>query len=70
MCREWEGIVSLTDEQKDIINRLDGIFVGQLDHVEMSAFESAIKAGYAKRSYDGAGGWLGLAKVKLERLKE
>ena len=50
----------------ELMASLDGLFVGQLDPDEMQAFEAAIKAGEARRSYEGAAGLMGLAKVRLE----
>jgi hypothetical protein len=49
------------------IERLDGLFVGQLSDDEMEAFEAAVKKGRAARSYEGVGGLMGLAKVRVHR---
>ena len=49
------------------LDRLDGLFVGQLSVEEMEAFEAAVKKGRASRSYEGVGGLMGLAKVRLRR---
>ena len=47
------------------LQRLEGLFVGQLSDDELKLFEQAIKDGRAKRWYNGAAGFMGLAKVKL-----
>ena len=43
--------------------RLAGLYVGQLDADELAAFDAACRDGTARRVYEGAGGFLGLAKV-------
>lgn len=52
------------DEQ--LISRLDGLFVGLLSQDEIDAFDRLVKAGLAHRSYEGGGGFMGLAKVRLQ----
>lgn len=47
------------------LERMEGLFVGQLDEHEMRTFERAVQDGEAVRSYEGAGGFMGLAKVRL-----
>lgn len=47
------------------LRRIDGLFVGQLDADELKLFEWAIKEGLAMRWYQGASGFMGLAKVKV-----
>jgi hypothetical protein len=54
----------MTDYQLNEIRRLSGLFEGQLDDSEMALFELAIKHGRAVRSYEGAAGFMGLAKVR------
>lgn len=49
------------------LGRLDGLFVGQLSDEEADAFEDAVKAGRAARSYEGVSGLMGLAKVRLRQ---
>ena len=44
---------------------LDGLYVGQLSEGELRMFDQAVKDGWAVRSYNGPGGWLGLAKVRI-----
>lgn len=41
--------------------RLDGLFVGQCDPKE---YEALIEAGLLRRSYEGASGFIGLAKLR------
>lgn len=48
------------------LRRLDGLFVGQLEPEEIDLFEQAIERGMARRSYEGAAGFMGLAKVRIE----
>jgi hypothetical protein len=47
------------------INNLDGLYVGQLTDAELLEFERLIQEGRAVRAYSGAGGLMGLAKVKI-----
>lgn len=49
------------------LHEMDGMFVGLLDDDEIAEFDRAVKAGKARRSYEGAGGFMGLAKVRLIR---
>lgn len=46
---------------------LDGMFVGLLSDDELKAFEIAVREGLARRSYEGGGGFMGLAKVRIEK---
>lgn len=54
----------MTHEDEDFLSRIDGLFVGQLDPDEMAAFERLRRAGHVDRSYGGAAGFMGLARVK------
>lgn len=47
------------------LERIEGLFVGQLDEYEMWLFEHAVADGMAERSYEGGAGFMGLAKVRL-----
>ena len=49
------------------LDSLDGRFVGSLSDEELLAFERAVEAGYASRSYRGFPALLGLARVKISR---
>jgi hypothetical protein len=49
------------------LEQIEGLFVGQLDARQMRTFERAVEDGEAFRSYEGAEGFLGLAKVRLRR---
>ena len=49
------------------LERIEGLFVGQLDERELRTFERAIEDGEAQRTYEGAAGFMGLAKVRLTR---
>ncbi len=49
------------------LDRLEGLFVGQLDERELKMFEQAVKNGEAQRSYEGGPGFMGLAKVRVTR---
>jgi hypothetical protein len=51
----------------DDLERIEGLFVGQLTARELRTFERAIADGEARRSYEGGGGFLGLARVRLSR---
>lgn len=54
------------DEATDI-SWCDGLFVGMLDSRELAKFDALCERGLARRSYEGAGGFLGLAKVRLAK---
>jgi hypothetical protein len=49
------------------LERIEGLFVGQLNERELRTFERAIADGEAYRSYEGGAGFLGLAKVRLHQ---
>jgi hypothetical protein len=49
------------------LDRIDGLFVGMLDLEEYEAFTQACKNGLACRDFEGVGGLLGMAKVKIIR---
>ncbi len=49
------------------LERMEGLFVGQLDDYEMWLFEHAVADGMAERSYEAGAGFMGLAKVRLIR---
>lgn len=49
------------------LERIEGLFVGQLDEYELWLFEHAVADGMAERSYEGGAGFMGLAKVRLIR---
>ena len=44
---------------------LNGLYVGQLSDDELLEFERMVADGRAVRSYSGAAGLMGLAKVKV-----
>jgi hypothetical protein len=47
------------------LERIDGLFVGQLDPHEMRVFTRAVQDGEAVRHYEGSAGFMGLAKVQV-----
>ena len=47
------------------LERLNGLYVGQLSEEELALFDAAVAEHKAYRSYEGMAGFLGLAKVKL-----
>lgn len=49
------------------LERIEGLFVGQLNEREMRVFERAVEDGEADRSYEGGAGFMGLAKIRLTR---
>lgn len=51
----------------DTLYRIDGLFVGLLDKEELAIFDDACRHYEARRSYEGGGGLMGLAKVRLIR---
>jgi hypothetical protein len=58
------------DELVQETRRFSGLFVGQLDDAELKTFERAVASGIARRAYEGASGFMGLAKVRLSLPKE
>lgn len=55
-----------TDEE--FLQRVDGLFVGQLTPEELEEFDRLCQQGDACRSYEGLGGFMGLATVRAARL--
>lgn len=53
----------MTDE----IEWMEGEYVGALSEGELRIFQKAVNEGKARRSYEGAGGFMGLAKVRLTK---
>ncbi len=49
------------------LDQMEGMHVGALTRDELDEFIRAVKEGRAYRSYEGAGGFMGLAKVRLVR---
>jgi hypothetical protein len=47
------------------LEEMHGIFVGLLTDEEIKVFDRAVEEGLAYRAYEGAGGFMGLAKVRL-----
>ena len=48
----------------ELLSRNEGLFVGSLSEDEIELFDEACRKGLAVRSYEGAAGLLGLAKVR------
>ena len=46
---------------EEIARRMDGLYAGQMKPEE---YEPLIEAGYLRRSFEGAGGFLGLSKLR------
>jgi hypothetical protein len=49
----------------EFLSGCGGLFVGMLDADELAAFDRLCEAGLAQRTYEGAAGFMGLAKVEL-----
>lgn len=58
-----------SDDMRGMISPFDGWFTGQLDPAERQIFDDACKEGIARRSYEGAAGFMGLAKVRIIRVE-
>ena len=54
-----------TEADLDYVRPVVGLHVGLLIEQEMAAFNRLVELGLAYRSYEGASGFLGLAKVRL-----
>lgn len=50
-----------------LLRHCEGWFVGALNEEELEAFELLCREGAAYRSYEGAAGLMGLAKVRIRR---
>ncbi len=46
------------------LSRVDGLFVGLLTEDEQKDLQEAVKQKLARYSYEGAAGFMGLAKVR------
>lgn len=44
---------------------LDGLYLGSLDAYERERVDQAVAQGIARLTYEGVGGFLGLARVRL-----
>lgn len=67
------GAQAQTDAESDVeyfIASISGLYVGQLDADELSAFDRLCADGLMRRSYDGAAGFLGLAKCARTALRK
>jgi hypothetical protein len=49
----------------DLVLPLEGLYAGQLTEEERAAFNFLIAHGLARRTWEGVGGLLGLAKVRV-----
>lgn len=47
------------------IGWMNGMYVGLLNDRELELFEKAVEQGVARRSYEGVGAFLGLARVRF-----
>ena len=54
----------LNETDSEFIQRIDGWYVATLSDDELRWLDDCVKAGIARRSYEGAGGMMGLAKVR------
>lgn len=53
------------DDDLELLMHCNGLFEGQLTEEELAAFRRLKKAGWARVSYSGASGLLGLGKVSV-----
>ena len=61
------GPADQLDNDIELTSGLNGLFVGQLDESETNAFNRLVDRGLARGVYVGAGGFMGLAKVDIDR---
>ncbi len=54
-----------TERDYEIVRWCNGLFVGMLERDETEAFNRLCELKLAARSYEGTGGLMGLAKVRL-----
>lgn len=57
------------DDMRDMVRPFEGWFTGQLDEAERQIFDDACKEGLARRSYEGAAGFMGLARVRIVKVE-
>jgi hypothetical protein len=55
---------NLTDEE--FVERVSGLFVGQLSEDEMRRLNECIRDGIARIAYEGTAGLLGLGKIRCK----
>lgn len=56
--------MSARDDGGPDVSDLDGMYIGDLNIEERRRFDAAVAIGRARWSYEGAGGFLGLGKVR------
>jgi hypothetical protein len=49
------------------LDRIDGLYIGQLTPTELDIFHDCVKRGFAVADYSGATGILGIGKVRVLR---
>jgi len=54
-----------TEADKDLMENVNGLFVGLLNEGEMESFYRCLEDNYVIRSYEGAAGFMGLAKIRI-----
>ena len=54
-----------TEADRNLVSRMNGFYVGQLDADERASFERCIADGYARRIYEGSSGLMGLSKIEV-----
>lgn len=57
------------DDMRNMVRPFEGWFTGQLDEAERRIFDDACNEGLARRSYEGAAGFMGLARVRLAKVE-
>ena len=57
----------MSEVELKAIEALNGIYVGLLSADEIEIFDRACSEGLAHRSYQGVGGFMGMAKVSVPR---
>jgi hypothetical protein len=57
---------ALEESDIEIVERVNGLYVGQLSEEELQAFSRCVLAGKARRNYGEGAQWLcGIAKVQV-----
>lgn len=54
----------------EMLSRIRGLYFGQLDEAEKEAFEELRREGFVALSYEGAGGMMGMGKVRVIKRSE
>jgi hypothetical protein len=64
LWREFD-ILIVEETDGEVLERIEGLYVGLLNQDDYAAFQREVSAGRARYSYVGVGGFMGLAIVAI-----